>query len=155
MKLPVLPVLLVLALSCRCSAQANQPKQPDQPKPDLDRVAAIVAIRGLRDTMVDRESFRINNAVILGDGENFELLCTEYRSKNAAGGYVLGHYIFKKKRAAGGTFTPNPSVLHDMKIPESVEFDLTYSGYCATATDGRVDITDEARAALKADRDKE
>jgi hypothetical protein len=150
-----LTVFLVIALSCLCSAQADQPKQADQPRPDLDRVAAIVAIRGLRDTMVDRESFRINRAVILGDGETFELLCTEYRSKNSAGGYVLGHYIFKKKRAAGGTFTPNPNVLHDMKIPESVEFDLTYSGYCATATDGRADVTDEVRAALKADRDKE
>src|ERR1039458_3159858 len=140
-------VLLVVALSCMCSAQA------DQPKPDLDRVAAIVAIRGLRDTMVDRESFRINNAVMFRtDTSDSTLLCTEYRSKNAAGGYVVGHYIFKKRGTAGGTFYANPRVLRYPNFTQSDEFDLTYSGYCTTTTEGRVDVTDEVRAALKADR---
>jgi hypothetical protein len=149
-------VLLVSVLSCLCSAQDGKPKS------NPNRAAAILAVRGLRDAMIDRESFRINNAFIFRDDvSNFTYLCTEYRVKTTAGGYVIHHYVFQKGI--------NATEFHDyhyyLSLPNRTkieERDIAYDDLytstelCAapTAVD-KVDVADEVRATLKADRDKE
>ena len=149
-------ILLVVALSCLCSAQ------DDKPKLDPNRAAAITAVRGLRDTMIDRESFRINNAVMFRDDvSNFTYLCTEYRVKTTAGGYVIHHYVFQKGINATEfhDYHYHLSLPNRTKIEErDIAYDDLYTSdvLCAagTAVD-KVDVTDEVRTVLKADRDKE
>jgi len=139
--------LAVLLLTASGVAQTG-----GQPKPDPAQ--AIKIVRELRDHVADRDSFRVNSVIqkpgTSKDGAVRDL-CVEYRSKNERGCYELAHFFTKTRKSPDGPFIWPDDV--DLSSPV---WEAAYTAFCRglPASEGQ-DLTDEVKAALKADREKE
>jgi len=121
---------------------------------------AIYGARYARDSMLDPESFRVSQVFVVNDD-----VCMEFRSKNSMGGYVQSAGVYDDYWGRFSQYTGEPE-------RESGDFDSRleylasdryranqeFEGSCVhpkTQYSKPVDVTDQVKAALKSDRNKE
>jgi hypothetical protein len=152
---PLLFVYLLLSFTVVCSKK-------NKPHP-IEKVG-ISAARAVRHQLIDRESFRVNTVLVVpakGDPAHHidptdVLICVEGRAKNKVGGCVDVEGL-----ALGNAPKNRHAVVlylnHEATTFTQI-FGLSRSGqevaYGCQSLVG-VDVTDMAKAALKADREKE
>ena len=116
---------------------------------------SINGARFARNKMLDPDSFRVSRVWY----RRFAV-CIEFRSKNSMGGYVQGEGVYTDFPEKFSLRTPEPEsgseYYSDYLNSDRYSANLDYKDGCiAENADKPVDVTDQVKAVLKADRDKE
>lgn len=131
---------VLLLTACAAAQSSGKP-----PKLTAVEKIGVTGTRSLRDMLNDPESFRVTSVrIVRDDTAKMSWICVEGRAKNAMGGYLalVGMAVGLDTGAAGGMSIVSPD-------------DPAATVIADRCKDPGVDVTNAAKAALKADRDKE
>ncbi len=159
--------LFILLASLVSLAQSGKPRKTFIPgdmhfskvtlKTKID--LAIYGTRYARDLMLDPESFRVSRVWYVN--EHFAV-CMEFRSKNSMGGYVQSAGVYSDYWGKFSQYTGEPeresgdsdSYLEYLNS-DRYHANQDFESDCSAQDTHSVDLTDQVKAALKADRAKE
>jgi hypothetical protein len=131
-------IISVCILTACAFAQTAQPTA----QPNTNITDAINGARHVRDYMKDPESFRVSLVTVVQDKKGRNRVCLALRSKNSFGGYVDGFAVY------------HPEVNKAWDGRGDYEQECMSGGFNLKLKPG-TDATEEVKAALKADREKE
>lgn len=116
---------------------------------------SINGARFARDQMLDPDSFRVSRVWY-----RYFAVCMEFRSKNRMGGYDQGEGVYTDFPEKFSLHTPEPESGSD-DYSDYIGSDRYHANFefkyrCLSENaDKPVDVTDQVKPVLKADRDKE
>lgn len=116
---------------------------------------SINGARFARDQMLDPDSFRVSRVWY-----RMFAVCMEFRSKNRMGGYDQGEGVYTDSPEEFSLRTPAPDSdsdsYSDYLNSNAFHANQNFKYWCLSENaDKPVDVTDQVKAVLKADRDKE